>query len=219
MKRHKEIFYYNIKLVWRYFSHTNAHGYVIPHLIFILLLIYIAFFHTFEYIIITSEGEMVLLDRKKYQMFNTAKNKKAWMIRKQTAKAIGCKVSLVSWKICLEMADVYYVTIKSEIIEDAKCEITLTRANGVTETVCNPKVTRCNDTVFANMKAANMKVGSTLISYKNIEAIEIVIEVAKPMSNGDMIDEIDAIIAKAHETSIMTFQMSKRINTLTKAVK
>lgn len=152
-------------------------------------------------------------------MFDSAKIKKAWMIRKQTAKSLDCKVSLVSWKICLEMADVYYVTIESEIIEDAKCEITLTRANGVTETVCNPKVTRCNDVLFANMKPANLKAGNKLISYKNIEAVSIVTEIAKPMSNGDMLDEIDAIVAKAHRTSIMTLEMSKRLNTLKKAVK
>ena len=37
-------------------------------------------------------------------MFESEKIAKAWMIRKQTAKSLDCKVSLVSWKICLEMA-------------------------------------------------------------------------------------------------------------------
>ena len=102
------------------------------------------------------------------------------------------------------MADVYYITIESEIVEDAKCEITLIRANGVTETVCNPKVTRCNDVFFANIKTANAKAGNKLISYKNIDSVCVVTEIAKPMTNGDMLDEIDAIVAKAHRTSIMT---------------
>ena len=151
-------------------------------------------------------------------MFDSAKIRKAWMIRKQSAKSIGCKVSEVVWSICLEMADTHYVTTEIEVIEEAKCEITLTRANGVTETVCSPNITRCNDVLFEKMREANRKAGNTLHSYNNINAVLVETEIAVPMSNGDILDEIDKISAKAHSGCIMTREMSRRMSVLRKAV-
>jgi hypothetical protein len=117
------------------------------------------------------------------------------------------------------MAQTYRIDLKSKLISDMRCEITLTRSNGVTETVCNPKLTRLSDAVFARVVAENKKTGTVVHGYKNVDAVFENTEIAVPISNGDMLDEIDAIVAKAHKTSIMTLEMSKRLNTLKKAVK
>ncbi len=37
-------------------------------------------------------------------MFNSTHLKKAWEIRREAAKEIGCGVMQVAWKVCLEMA-------------------------------------------------------------------------------------------------------------------
>ncbi len=152
-------------------------------------------------------------------MFNSKTIKTAWTIRKQTAKELNCKVSEVIWSICLEMAEVYYVTIESTVVTSGYCEISLTRSNGITETVVNPKVTRLSDAVFARLKAGNAKAGNTLHSYNNVETVFSTLEIAKPMSNGDILDEMDAIMKKAHRTSVMTREMSKRLKTLKKVVR
>lgn len=57
-----------------------------------------------------------------------------------------------------------------KIIQNEKCEVTVERPDGTIETLTHPKITRMNDRLWAQLKAAMLNTGKgKAISYRNHE--------------------------------------------------
>jgi hypothetical protein len=148
--------------------------------------------------------------------FSSKTIKTAWAIRKQTAKELNCKTLEVVWAECLQMAEVSYESVDVETIERAYCTIALTRADGTSETKVVPNISKMTDACFARIAAANKKVGTICHGYTNVPAVVTKTLIIKQLSNGDILDEISRISNKAHRTCIMTYEMTKRAEVLSR---
>lgn len=50
-------------------------------------------------------------------MINSDTNKKAWLIRRKSAKNLGCKIMEVSWKHCLKLAKKVNISVINDAIK------------------------------------------------------------------------------------------------------
>ena len=123
--------------------------------------------------------------------------KKAWIIRKATASELNCKVSLVSWKICLEMAtpsktvELFYVDSKENcpgavstertndnqksIIVELPARLNAVISNDVSDYDSIATINSSVTIYFGNFIEANIYVvdGEMFFSYYNNETFSV----------------------------------------------
>jgi len=131
--------------------------------------------------------------------------KKAWIIRKAAASELNCKVSLVSWKICLEMASEKASNVvmakTEEVISYAKSLITV-------ELVGSEKQIAYATDIIANALVGCINLASATIGKG--KAIEIILD-EKIVSAMNMNSDCNKII---NAKSQYDWASKKSINSL-----